>query len=715
MKKLLFYSIFLFLIGLIVSCADTPRQYYNELTEANPDRSISEPAVLFTHPTNEIGGILSYHQNNQLPEEEKDDLIRKNSLMPIDYKAGSVGNISINTTFDEALKTLHVSTQSEDGVFYKEGLVIRWRLEPPLVPQVIHITRTYQGEIDFGPWIGEENRYKQVGDSFASQFTTDKPMRSIQQDPKARHFITSLYQHLEGKENEDCLRTQRCYLTVDPTGDVIMFKLPRMLFRFGTDERRSLVLISIIQDNKPGCFAQPFDLLKMNFFCGISDGSHFTISMGENYEEVIQKSGISSELSIVHGNDLLVQETQSTVIGWKRMNFEEQAKSIPKTSHLSRVRMRVEYTTPFLIDESLIRVNITSPDTVHIELEPIGSKGTVWTIRDIQEKLMRQAVDIKTFYLSSNMPEIRGNYTLQRNLIEGLLDLLEEKYKAYYSSAGNEIKVYKKIRGQYSDKRSPIASGSLMVFPVKGKVLSFQINILEPTGYSTVGLTFMESEIIDYMIRYQKTIDLIDLRAREKVFTLSGFTLSDKIYIRNKDIGSGTAIIAYVTKDQKVLRALFNYTSLSEVPTVVYDGEISTITYHNSESIGTAGLGLLVTPTNRIARIHGHEYEEYEINSITVNEAVFFESVNNLCFIQDLNIEMGMYDREFTNKLITAVAKERDQARAERRPFECPFISPQDSLFTGLKRTYFFPIHKMILGFKNRGLFGITIQRGFFR
>ena len=41
-------------------------------------------------------------------------------------------------------------------------------------------------------------------------------------------------------------------------------------------------------------------------------------------------------------------------------------------------------------------------------------------------------------------------------------------------------------------------------------------------------------------LKNQKPIDL-----NEEKITLNGFTLGDKIYLRNKDIGAGTALVLY--------------------------------------------------------------------------------------------------------------------------------------------------------------------------
>ena len=169
-----------------------------------------------------------------------------------------------------------------------------------------------------------------------------------------------------------------------------------MTFLFGNDERRKLVQIAITNNDESGCFGSPFDLLGAKFFCGVSEeGFLQTLNLGDSYKEALQKSGIKADLPITYGNDFFIQLTNTTGIGWKRDNYEEKPENIPEDSYLALVTMRNNYTVPFLLDHSLIKVNLKDNNTVHLIKDPIDPEKNM--MEDIEQKLMvvRCQEDIK--------------------------------------------------------------------------------------------------------------------------------------------------------------------------------------------------------------------------------------------------------------------------------------------------------------------------------
>ena len=192
---------------------------------------------------------------------------------------------------------------------------------------MIYIRSSYQGSIDFGPWIEDEKRrHVKIGESFADQFSLG--VKDIQKDEKAVFFITSLYKHLEGTE-ENCLETQKCKLSINPQGNYILFNFPKMTFLFGNNERRNLIQVAITNDNKSGCFKQPFDLLRTRFLCGgfaqVDSGK--VVKLGDSYKETVETSGIRSSLPITYGNMFYFQLTEKVTLGWQRKEYEKKLKS----------------------------------------------------------------------------------------------------------------------------------------------------------------------------------------------------------------------------------------------------------------------------------------------------------------------------------------------------------------------------------------------------
>ena len=463
-----------------------------------------------------------------------------------------MANISLETTYEEAQEVLNFVGISQQGntayYVYKEGIIVIWRDDSPRTPDVILIRNSYQGTMDFGPWMGE-NRHIKMGQSFADQFSKGEEHTDILEDPKARHFITSLYKHLENTE-EDCLETQSCSLSINPEGIYVLFHFAKMVFLFGNDSRRNLVQIALIKDDDPACFKSPFDMLTAQFFCEQEDGSKVIFGLGDSYKEVIEKSGINPDLPITYWNTLLAQQTKSTYIAWKRNNFEEKVEAIPDTTHLSLVHMGTnQYNIPFLLNQSLIKISLGEGNTVQLTLEPLAEEGTQWTMQDISEKLQATEADSSDFYLSTEMPQIKGNITVQKNLIKALLGLLEETYTNFYSSESSKLKIHKKIFGEYDDKFALKPQGFLIIsnparvpdvfltkYPLE---ISFSID--EPSGRTGFAFSLVDDDFQNHMIKTPND----SLNFLQPVQELLGFKLGEKIYLRDKKPGPETAIVAY--------------------------------------------------------------------------------------------------------------------------------------------------------------------------
>ena len=722
--KLLFYSWFLstpfltgFLLLFVLSCSETPTQYTQPSTGDETGPMERKLPFLVTEATNPTGGHLLYQPEEVLiTEEEKDISTRKNSLVPINYQDGSAANINMETTYGEAqtiLKFSHSTSTGQD--VYKEGIVVGWRNDPPRTPNVIFIISSYQGTMDFGPWIGE-NRHRRVGHSFADQFSVGQENQDILTDPKARHFITSLYKHLENKP-EDCLETQACTLSINPQGNYILFQFAKMVLLFGNNERRKLVQIAMLKDDAPACLKSPFDLLTAQFFCEQEDGSKIIFGLGDSHKEVIEKSGISPNLPITYENTILIQRTKSTIIGWKRKNFEEKTKQVPDTTHLSLAYMgNNQYNIPFLLNQSLIKVSLGDSDTVQLSLEPLAKEGTQWTMKDISDKLQATAGS-SDFYLSTEMPQIKGNVLVQNNLIKAFFNLLEETYTTTYSSESSKVKIHKKVFREYDDRFALEPAGFLIASNPTGQpddfLTEYPVFILviidNASGRTQFQFSLMDDDFENHVIKkQQETLDLL-----HPVEELAGFKLGDKIYLRDKKTGPETAIVAYPVSDSHTLITLADYLSEIESEAVYTSGRDNNIVFEKSEAVSVAGgdVDLYILPTSQTKEIEGQEFDEYEIHKITVTGSSFFGTINSLCAIEGFDIKLGLYDRTFTETLTQHISVVQQNSSATN-PFKgCTYISPADYLFSGLKRQFFFPSHKLILSFGDRELFAITIYK----
>ena len=710
--------------GFLLSCGQTPRQYELPST-VSPDGSINQTstsaggrygkaAFLSDTPTRLEGG-LPLNEKPAETESQKDGKIRANSLVPIKYQERSVGNINMDTLYEESLDILNFSHNRSSFSIYKEGLAVAWRDNPPRIPDIILILPSYQGPMDFGPSM-KNNRQVRMGQSFADQFSLGES--DILKDPKARQFITSLYKHLEEKE-EDCLKNQSCSLSINPQGNFILFQLPKMTFLFGNNDRRKLVQIGMKRDDNSACFKSPLDLVTAQFACETADGSKIFFRLGDSYKEVLEKSGISRDLPITYRNTFLAQKTRSTFIIWKRNNFEEKVKSIPETSHLTAVLMdNHEYSLPFLINQSLVEISLTGRDTVRLRLEPLTTAGREWKMEDILKKTEAVKTDPSRFYLTTEMPQIRDNFILQKNLVKALLDLLEENHTQLHSGESSEIRIHKRVFGEHSDIFALESSGLLIVSRPKGPSenlkypLLFRIDIDESSGRATFLVALADDDFESYVLENQ----IAGLDFSGPVQELLGFKLGDRVYLRDKKPGPGTAIVAYLTEGGQTLVTLAKYSDEEESPAVYPAGRDKNIIFEKSSAISVAGESVLlhIHPTSETKVIEGLTYDEYEISKISASGSSFFGEIQSLCGITGFDMAMGLYDRDFSKRLVDEIQKARteSQTAAGEKPFEdCFYIAPTDSSFSGVKRDFFFPKHNLILDFASRELNGLTIYR----
>ncbi len=710
MKKPLGSAPALILMSLMaVSCSDTPQQYTSKGESENPERTLYDIPSPLTQPSNKGGG-LSLYQKTELSPKEKDARIRKNSLAPIGYQTGSVGNISIKTKYKESLDILNLS-YAGNAHYYDEGIIVLWRDDPPRVPYLIFITGAYQGSIDFGPFMGNQ-RHVKIGQSFADKFSLG--VKDIEKDEKAISFIVSLYKWLEGTD-ENCLESKKCQLSINPQGNYIVFSLPKMTFLFGNDQRKNLAQIAISNEHKSGCFGKPFDLLKTQFLCGSpsQESSEPAVRLGDSYKEAVDKSGIRSNLPISYGNTAYFQNTEAANLGWRRIHYEEKLKAIPEDSPLVYVSMGRDYNSPFMIDNSLIKIQIKSDSSVQISKEPLRPEKDREADIQAKMKLIKDSPD--ALFLSSSMPQIKGNYRLQKNLLKALLDLMEESYTSFYSASEGQLKIHKRIYGEYNDKHALSAGASLLISFNNSPPLTLRLRIDEPSGSLTLSVSLIKEDFYQYAIKNQAPIDLSSKKTK-----IAGFALGDKIYLRNKDIGKGAAIVSYLAGDdqeREILTALADYSYEEEISAVYESGRDRNISYQKGEGISVGGVSLIINPTFKSREIQDKLYDEYEINSLAVNGSSFFEAINSLCFIEGFQLKMGMYDRLFAQTLIQKIKQagshalsSKESARKKNFP-GCYYISPNDSLFSGLKRVYHFPDHRLALAFANRELYALRIYK----
>ena len=511
------------------------------------------------------------------------------------------------------------------------------------------------------------------------------------------------------------------------------------------------VQLAIINNYVSGCFSAPYDLLTSQFFCGVApDGSPITIKLGDSYQSALKQSGIDPEIPIIHNNTYLIQSMDSILLGWKRSNFEEKVRTVPPKNPLSLVLMENTYTQPFLLDQSLIKVTVLDDNQVQLTLDSLNMENQ--KDKPIQALIAQKQEEIKSdpksFYFNTKMSKedgslIKENYVLQKNLIKAILNLLEKHYKDFYSSkrktkvfpfweesigetiqgkfyAGEEdaFKIYKLFGGEYNDKHALEASGTLVVvFNDNSPTLGFEIIIDESSGHASIFSTVSTNDFSNYIATKQSPLDF----NKSEVTTVVGFTLGEKIYLRDKKIGQETAITAYLSPDNQVITALADYGFEKEADVVYKSGRDQNITYQQSEYISINGLDLFINPTLQKKIINDKEFDEYEINGIATSKGNFFEKINNLCAIEDLDVEMGMYDRQFTNTLTQNIAqshkeentnKDSSSGLGKSQPFSgCSYISPQDNLFSGVKRVYYFPQHKLVLGFADRELASLRIYK----
>ena len=509
-----------------------------------------------------------------------------------------------------------------------------------------------------------------------------------------------------------------------------------MIFLFGNNERYKLAQIVIknlemtsTNSGVPLCSKSPFDLLKAYFLCRVSeDGSPaMLLSMNEDYKNVVQKFRIPSDAIIIYENEhkyLFQQAADGIIVGWKRDDLEEKPKNVSEDSYLSFLQMDRKYRSAFLIDGSLIKIKLKGNNDVELIREPL------------RMDVLQQTQSEGAFYFSTNMPKIKGNYTLQKKLIRTILDLIEERYRAYLSKE-KAFRIYTRVFGDYDDKEVLQASGVLKVVIAENRYpLALNITINESSGDAKVTIHLMDNDFEEYIVKHQESLDL-----HQPAETLAGFALGDKIYLRDKDIGAGTAIAVYTSENGQTLKALFDYSSEAMVGAVYERGKDRNVSFQETSTISIPGIIFAINPTFLTKEIDGNMFDEYEINNISVTGHSFFGKINNLCSIEGFQVEMGLYDRFFTQNLIQQVSQarskkagnngaltEKDEVHGEdgdsgvsrtgevsvpekNKSSGCFYISPQDDLFSGLKSSYFFPKHSLVLGFENRELYTLSIYK----
>ena len=680
------------LIGalFVSSCSKTHKQYgASENIRLPSNVEPSAQGFLFDEISNEHGGLHDYI-DAELSEEEKDAQTRANSLIPIDYSLGGVAGINMTTEYEEANSILNPDYVTRGLQAYKEGIFIAWREDPPRTPHIILIRNSYQGSIDFGPNTGK----RKVGASFAEFFSSG--VQDIQKDEKALNFIVSLYRHFEDPDEENCLTAQKCAIHINPEGNYIVLEFPKMVLLFGNNERFQLVQTALRNDDHPGCFAMPFDLLSTQFFCeGSREGP--TVSLGESYSAVLEKSGVAPDLPINYTENYIIQLIRSGGIGWKRNSLEEEPPNIPEDSPLSGVRMDTNYNMPFLIGNSLVKISIESDESLALSLDPLPIN---WSMSDIMQKIeaLRES---PAFYLAARMPEIKDNYPQQRALITQFLSLLEQRLMLSQLSNGEyDFKIWTRFFGAYNDKYALEPSGVLKIKRAGHWPLSLSIEINSASGNANIGISLINDDFANYIVNSQKSVNL-----NPQAQSLAGFQLGDLIYLRNKDIGEGTAITAYCDGQAPPLITLAEYSDEEEYGVVYESGRDRNITFSKSEAVVAGGAAFFIHPTGETKQIQGLIYDEYEINSISANGGQFFESVENLCGIPNFNIEMGAYDKTFIESL-------KSQISAQDRSYPgCPYISPQDGQFSGVKTVWYFPRHQLVLSSADREMFSLRIYK----
>ena len=755
-------TLFVFLCGFLPACSQTPVQYKSSPPSlpvfAPPERG----AEFFSQATSASGGLL-LNRRPQLTEEQKDQKTRQNSLRPIDYGTGAAGGINMKTTHQEAGRILNFKFLVSGNVsVYKEGIAVVWRDDPPQIPVVIFLGTSYQGTLDFGPPTGKQK----VGSSFVDQFTTG--IQDATKDPRAKNFILSTYRYME-QTKEDCLQTRKCSIQISPSGDSILFYLPRMVLSFGNDERKTLSQIVLIDNShEPGCFNRPFDFLTTSFLCD----SRQSVSLGEPYGKVVEKAGILRDLPIIYTNSSLVQWTRSTDLIWNRTNLDEEESSVPEETPLAGVVMGRDYTAPFLMGGRRVQVKIKGKD-VFLSLEepsaspggedaslpfaggenpaagnenpssaggkppsdeessPAGSPSSAPGAKPslsgeadspstgarpsdasgVQSPPARGKVPpaggetpllsgaLPPLYLSTALPVLAGQGALQKNFVKAFLNLLEGQYLSFHQqdSSMGEPETFKRVYGEYSDRHAVKLAGQLMVPGDDGSFVEFIVTLDGASGQVGVQVSLAYNDFSRHIFKNQKPFDL-----SRPVKEVHGFRLGDRLYLRNKDLGAGTAVVAYETEGGTLLKALMDYSSELENSVVYGGGRDLSVTYQNQEMVSLNSMTFGIVPTFKTREQDGHSFEEYEIISLYTN--VFFYELQNLCSLEDLNLQVGMYDREFEQSLVEKVAHYR-QAFASQIPFGqdiCPYISPEDPLSASLKRVYYFPNHSMVLGFSDR-------------
>ena len=713
LKKLFYKGIGILGYGFLLSCSQTLPQYQTELPESpdTQDRFLQESQIQrpYKEASQPKGGLLLNQESPDPNAEEEYKKIQENFLQAIDMKNLSIVNINRETTYQEAQEILTPARHEGNLSYYKEGINILWTTEQELpsgikqTPKILFITRFYRGPLNLG---GAITKY--MGDSFANQF--DLQAHNIAEDKKAIAFINSLYKEWVDEKESHCFENKKCTIKITEENLILFNMYERKLF-FGNDERRNLLSIHMLPEphlKDDICFAQAFDLLNHRFICSGNEKSPDQfISIGENYEDIKyktvgygeeEKPAVPRNIPISYNRDKIKQRTINTIIRWANSNIEEKPDSLPKDSLLYSVRLLPFTERLFLMDHSLIQVRLKSDDLFIINKVPLPEN---WSPDlSLEQSLLKMDIKDETrddiFYLSHKLSDklaqkMENNHELQLNFIQALLDFfVQEKIKK-----DPEINIY-----QYHDFLNEDMYASLLLFPSQGppQLLNLFLNrpyiTPEVAVFSNPNDEFHQDDNIDsnptntysnldtYLAK-NITKNTVDFKPEPKQNlnnrSFSGFQLGGKIYLKNKNIGTGTAIASFDSEGTQFVGTVLysdHYESKVAYPNRAH------VNYQTGESI--AIISSYIIPEIKLhiqstqTQIGSDQFEEYEIIEI---ERFGDAQALNLCGIEDFNIESRLNQKEFANRIIEQIS----QLTKDHQQANCPYVLSRDH------QSYIFP------------------------
>ena len=316
------------------------------------------------------------------------------------------------------------------------------------------------------------------------------------------------------------------------------------------------------------------------------------------------------------------------------------------------------------MDQSLIKVEMnSSDDSLQLNLVPLVST----TAAGIQKEIAQRQEEIQqegAFYLSTVMPSIKNNRQVQQNLIQALFNILEVKMRESYLE--EDIKIYKRIYGKYNDSDLSKVRGLLTVVfsSLSKKPLRLDISIREHSGQAIITSYRIHSPFEEYIVRNQKPLDLTSDAGRE----LLGFSLGDKIYLRNKDSGKGEAEAVYLPYDFRMFRPINTlgiWNEDLEMSVLYEDGGERNLSWQRSEFFGAGGIGFSIQPLFQEQKIDGKLYDIYEINGLVADGETFFEPISSLCLIEGFNVLPGIFDHLFESELMRQITQAKQQTEIQ--------------------------------------------------